>query len=227
VKVRIVSVTRPLIPEARTAEELIVYCARVSNPSNQANMETAEKLLQYCIREGHWSVFDMADMTVEVQTSRALSAQTVRHWSFDGIEVAGDFRFQEFSQRYAEVPQCETYEARAPHPKNRQLSVDTLPDETKAWFRDAQRHVQSNAHGLYTEALSRGIAKECARFLLPMAASTTYYMKGAVRSWLFYLEKRALPENGAQPEHLDIGQAIMPLFREHFPIVSAAYFGAK
>jgi thymidylate synthase (FAD) len=226
-KVRIVSITTPLIPEARTAEELIVYCARVSNPLNQANMETAEKLLRYCVDHGHWSVFEMADMTVEVHTSRALSAQVVRHWSFDGIEVAGDFRFQEFSQRYAAVPQCETYEARAPHPKNRQASVDTLPEETKAWFREAQRRVQGDAQAFYVEALSRGIAKECARFLLPMSASTTYYMKGNVRSWLFYLEKRALPENGAQVEHLDIAQAIMPQFREHFPRVSAAFFSTK
>lgn len=226
-KVRIVSITQPTIPEARTAEELIVYCARVSNPSNQANMETAEKLLRYCVEHGHWSVFEMADMTVEVQTSRALSAQVVRHWSFEGIEVAGDFRFQEFSQRYAEVPQCETYEARAPHPKNRQLSVDTLSEETKAWFLWAQESLQEMAQSLYVGALERGIAKECARFLLPMSASTTYYMKGSVRSWLFYLEKRALPESGAQPEHLDIGQAIMPEFQRHFPATHKAFFGAK
>lgn len=226
-KVRIVSVTQPLIPEARTAEELIVYCARVSNPSNQANMETAEKLLRYCVDHGHWSVFEMADMTVEVTTSRAISAQVVRHWSFDGIEVTGDFRFQEFSQRYAEVPQCETYEARAPHPKNRQASVDTLPEETKAWFREAQRRTHESAQSTYVEALSRGIAKECARFLLPMAATTTYYMKGSVRSWIFNLKQRALPESGTQKEHMDIAQAIMPEFRSHFPAVVTAVFGSK
>lgn len=204
-----------------TADDLMVYVGRASSPQNQTNTLTGPKLLRYCLDHEHWSVFDMADMTIEVVTSRALSAQVVRHWSFDGIEVVGDFRFQEFSQRYAEVLDFETYEARAPHPKNRQASLDTLTPETKAWFLEAQKTAQGTGDKLYREALTRGIAKECARFLLPMSAQTTYYMKGTARSWLTYFKVRL--DGAAQKEHRDIATGCYLTFKQEFPITAAMY----
>lgn len=231
--VRIVSAT---IPSAAMQEQgiftpdaLMVYAARVSSPQNQPNVDTGPRLLRYCIRNGHWSVFDMADMTVEVTTSRAISAQVVRHWSFDGLEVAGDFRFQEFSQRYAEVLSFETYEARAPHPKNRQLSEDALSEHQKVWFRQQQEYLQTISESLYEEALERGVAKECARFLLPMSATTTFYMKGTCRSWIHYLKQRS-PQCGAQgvqPEHGAIADAIATFFADVFPYTYEAAFDVK
>ena len=209
-----------------TADDLMVYQARVSSPKNQVDTLTAPRLLKYCIEHGHWSVFDMADMTVEVHTSRAISAQVVRHWSFDGLEVVGDFRFQEFSQRYAQVLEFEKYEARAPHPKNRQASQDTLPQDVKEWFNTAQGAVNDAAAELYNEALEKGIAKECARFLLPMSASTTFYMKGTARSWIHYLSQRST-EAGAQKEHVDIADQIRDIFKNTFPITFAGAFGEK
>ncbi len=230
--VKLVSLTVPT-PELqeqglKTADDLMVYTARVSSPQNQHDTATGERLLRYCFRNGHWSVFDMADMTVEVVTSRAISAQVVRHWSFDGLEVAGDFRFQEFSLRYAGMTGFETYEARAPHPKNRQLSVDTLPESTKVRFRQQQEHVQTICESLYVEALELGIAKECARFLLPMSARTTFYMKGTVRSWIHYLKQRSplCGAEGVQPEHAEIADRISAVFAESFPVVYRGAFHA-
>lgn len=230
VKVRLISSTVPSyaleLQGIKTADELMVYAARVSSPQNQPNVDTGPRLLRYCLQHGHWSVFDMADMTVEVTTSRAISAQVVRHWSFDGLEVTGDFRFQEFSQRYAAVLSFETYEARAPHPKNRQLSEDTLSEHQKVWFRQQQEHLQTIAESLYEEALERGVAKECARFLLPMSATTTFYMKGSCRSWIHYLKQRS-PQCGAegvQPEHGVIADQIAALFADIFPQTYEAAF---
>lgn len=210
-----------------TAEALMVYAARVSSPQNQLNIDTGEKLLRYCIRNGHWSVFDMADMTVEVVTSRAISAQVVRHWSFDGLEVTGDFRFQEFSQRYAEVLKFEEYSARAPHPKNRQMSEDTLPLVVRSEFIHMQDRVNMLCEDAYKKALGMGIAKECARFLLPMTAQTTFYMKGSVRSWIHYLKQRS-PKCGAvgvQPEHGEIADVIADIFNMLFPLTYRAAYG--
>lgn len=229
--VSLVSVTTPSADiqakGVRNADDLMVYAARVSSPQNQGNIFSSDRLLRYCIRNGHWSVFDMADMTVEVQTSRAISAQVVRHWSFDGLEVAGDFRFQEFSQRYAEVLKFESCEARAPHPKNRQLSQDTLPEHQKIWFRQEQERLQTIAESLYREALDRGIAKECARFLLPMSAKTTFYMKGTARSWIHYLKQRSpmCGAEGVQPEHGEIADEVAKLFAKTFPTTYLGAFG--
>lgn len=226
-KVSLVSVTTPApaLQEKgiKTADDLMVYAARVSSPQNQDTPGTGPRLLRYCIRNGHWSVFDMADMTVEVVTSRAISAQVVRHWSFDGLEVSGDFRFQEFSQRYAEVLEFETYEPRSPHPKNRQASVDDLPTYVKEWFVAEQQRVQHAANEAYQSALRRGVAKECARFLLPMSAQTTFYMKGSCRSWIHYLKQRSV-EAGAQPEHVAIADSIRALFAQHFPVTYEGAF---
>lgn len=195
-------------------EQLIIYCARVSNPAGQSNTETAPKLLRYLIKHKHWSPFDMVDMTVEIETSRAISAQIIRHWSFD---------FQEFSQRYAELPGFEFYTARRADSKNRQNSTDDLPEETQKWWIETQTEVQMFTKACYEAALARDIAKESARFLLPISAKTRLYMKGSVRSWMFYLQTRLAPST--QKEHREIAQEIELLFKENFPITWEAMFG--
>jgi len=226
-KVSLVSLTTPapalLELGIKTPDDIMVYTARASSPENQVKNMNGPRLLNYCLKHGHWSVFDMADMTIEVVTSRAISAQVVRHWSFDGLEVVGDFRFQEFSQRYAQVLDFETYEARAPHPKNRQLSTDTLPPETKAWFAEKQLEVQKLTSAVYGEALEKGIAKECARFVLPMSSQTKFYMKGTARSWIHYFKKRN-KEEGAQAEHVEIADAGRDLFKQYFPMTYEGAF---
>lgn len=173
------------------AEQLMAYCARVSSP-NQDNPEF-EKLLRYCIINEHWSVFEMASMCVEITTSRAISAQILRHRSFS---------FQEFSQRYAAVTEFETYEARRQDTKNRQNSLDDMSEADKEWFRWAQATIQESSKDLYAQALERGIAKEQARFLLPMATRTKLYMSGSVRSWIHYCRLRG--KSGTQKEHRDL-----------------------
>lgn len=200
-KTKLVSVT----PDA---ERLMMYCARVSSP-NQESQNT--KLLNYCIKHGHWSVFEMADMTIEIETSRAIAAQILRHKSFS---------FQEFSQRYAEAAGFETYPARSQDDKNRQNSIDDMSEEDKEWFIAAQNEVQEQCERLYNHALKRKIAKEQARFLLPLSTKTKLYMKGNVRSWIHYLQLRC--GNGTQQEHKDIADAIKNIFIEQFPIISKA-----
>lgn len=201
-EVRLISVT----PEA---EKQIMYCARVSNPKNQDSENP--KLLTYCINHGHWSIFEMAHMTVEIVTSRGISAQILRHKSFS---------FQEFSQRYAEATEFELYEPRRQDLKNRQNSIDDLPDEDKGWFMNALIGVNTMAKALYEEALRRGIAKESARFLLPLTTQTKMYMTGSVRSWLHYLDVRCAPET--QLEHREIADEIKKIFIEQFPNIAKA-----
>lgn len=194
-----------------SAEELIAYTARVSNPANQASLETAPRLLAYLIKNKHWSPFEMAHMTVEITTSRAIAQQILRHRSFS---------FQEFSQRYAEATAFETYDARRQDTKNRQNSIDDMSAADKAWFDEAQDIVRTTSEGLYKAALQRGIAKEQARFLLPLSTQTRIYMSGSVRSWIHYIDLRA--SNGTQKEHMEIAQAIKGLFKQQFPNVAAA-----
>ena len=193
------------------AEKSMLYCARVSNPANQNSENT--KLLDYCIKHGHWSVFEMADMIVEIETSRAIAAQILRHRSFN---------FQQFSQRYAEVPDdaFELYEPRRQDSKNRQNSINDLPAEDVDWFLNAAIGVHTTSKALYNEALKRGIAKECARFLLPLSTRTKLYMKGNIRSWIHYLDLRC--GNGTQLEHKEIADAIKAIFIEQFPTISKA-----
>jgi thymidylate synthase (FAD) len=193
------------------AEKIIGYCARVSNPANQDN-PNVEKLLAYCIKNNHWSVFEMANMCVEIETSRAISAQILRHRSFS---------FQEFSQRYAEVQTMQTYEARRQDDKNRQNSIDDLDDDVKTWFTDAQKEVQNLATVKYKQALAKGIAKEQARFLLPMETTTRLYMQGTIRSWITYLQLRS--GNGTQKEHMDIALDIRNyIFVPQLPVLAKA-----
>lgn len=188
------------------AENIMAYCARVSSP-HQDNPEYSG-LLRYCVENEHWSVFEMASLCVEITTSRAISAQILRHRSFS---------FQEFSQRYAEVTDIEKYQARRQAAKNRQSSVDDMSDDEKQWFDEAQHTVQSCSLRLYYKAIEKGIAKEQARFLLPMATSTRLYMTGSVRSWIHYLRLRTKPN--AQLEHRDIARAIKVIFCEQLPTV--------
>lgn len=203
-KVNIVSVTP-------NAESVMLYCARVSNPANQ-NSEN-KKLLHYCLKHGHWSVFEMAHMTIEIETSRAIAAQILRHRSFS---------FQEFSQRYAAVPEdgVEIYPARRQDTKNRQNSIDDMKEEHKAWFETAQKELWDKARELYGIAIDLGIAKEQARFLLPLSTKTKIYMTGSIRSWIHYLDLRCA--NGTQKEHKDIADAIKELFIQQFPSISLA-----
>lgn len=193
------------------AEKTMLYVARVSNPANQNSENT--KLLDYCIKHSHWSVFEMADLTVEIETSRAIAAQILRHRSFT---------FQEFSQRYAEVADdaFEMYPARSQDFKNRQNSIDNMTPEDQQWFQEAQNTVIQNSKTLYKEAIKRGVAKEQARFLLPLSTRTKLYMKGNVRSWIHYLDLRC--SNGTQLEHKQIADAIKILFTKEFPVIAAA-----
>lgn len=193
------------------AEKTMLYVARVSNPANQNSENT--KLLDYCIKHNHWSVFEMADMTVEIETSRAIAAQILRHRSFT---------FQEFSQRYAEVADdaFELYPARSQDQKNRQNSIDNMTPEDQDWFKEAQNTVIQNSKALYKEAIKRGVAKEQARFLLPLSTRTKLYMKGNVRSWIHYLDLRCA--NGTQLEHKQIADAIKILFVKEFPVIAGA-----
>jgi len=198
--------TVKLVSCTSDAEELIAYCARVSG--NQKNPEH-KKLLQYCMTNGHWSIFEQADLTVEINTTRVIAQQILRHRSFC---------FQEFSQRYSKVKRTfMPCQARRQDTKNRQNSFDDLPEHDKQWFDFAQGQVYDYARRVYDEALERGIAKECARFVLPGNTSTRLYMKGNVRSWIHYLKLRT--DKATQKEHRDIADAVMEIFVEQFPII--------
>lgn len=190
-------------------EKLIAYCARVSS-KNQDNPDIS-KLLGYCIDHKHWSVFETSYMTIEIETSRAISAQILRHRSFT---------FQEFSQRYAETVDFITYEARRQDKKNRQNSIDDMSIEDRHWFNIAQDRVQTLCASLYLDALDKGIAKEQARFLLPMSSKTKLYMTGNIRSWIHYLDLRC--DKDTQKEHRDIADQIKKIFKKELPIISGA-----
>lgn len=198
-----------LISITPDAEATIAYCARVSSP-HQDNPDYS-RLLAYCIQHQHWSVFEQATMTVEIETSRMVSAQLLRHRSFC---------FQEFSQRYAEVQAYEPYEARRQDKSNRQNSIDDLSDDVKREWEIVQQLNFEAAMRRYSWALSVGIAKECARALLPMQTQTRLYMTGSARSWIHYLEVRTGTDT--QKEHRDIADEITEIFIQQFPITSEA-----
>jgi len=207
--VKLVSLTQPLIEGIKTAEELISYCARVSNPSNQMNTETAPKLLKYLIQHKHFSPFEMVSMAVEIKTSRAIAAQILRHRSFT---------FQEFSQRYSTATELESLEWRGQGKTNRQvgdtsISINKLLD---CKVKQAQR-LSIEA---YNQLIEKGVARECARMVLPLNTSTTIYMHGTIRSFIHYLEIRC--EEATQKEHRIIADGIKKLFIENFPSTSSA-----
>lgn len=200
------------------AESIISYCARVSNPQNQDNEETAPKLLRYCIKNKHFSVFEMANMCVEINTTRAISTQILRHRSFT---------FQEFSTRYQDVGVLGS--AVMPHlrrqdQKNRQNSIDDLDSETMQKFYRRIGSLFEDSEHLYKELLSEGVAKECARSVLPLASPTRLYMNGSIRSWLHYIELRE--SHGTQMEHMKIAKDIKTIFTEQFPTIAEAAFGS-
>jgi thymidylate synthase (FAD) len=191
------------------AEKHIAYCARVSSP-NQDNPEYA-KLLAYCIKGKHWSIFEMANLCLEITTSRAISAQIIRHKSFS---------IQEFSQRYAAVDAYEKYQARRQDLKNRQNSIDDMSDTDKIWFDVMQDLTWEESYRRYQQALDRGVAKELARSLLPMGTQTRLYMNGSIRSWITYIEVRTDPST--QKEHRDIALEAKRIFVEQLPTVAEA-----
>ena len=191
------------------AEKHIAYCARVSS-ENQENPDYA-KLLAYCIRHKHWSIFQMASLCVEITTSRGIAAQILRHRSMN---------FQEFSQRYSVANDYESYEARRQDKKNKQNSIADMSDNDKAWFSFAQGRVWDTSYELYEQALGRGIAKEQARFLLPLNTQTKLYMHGTVRDMIHYCTVRC--DVSTQKEHREIALAVWAIVREQLPVVASA-----
>ena len=206
--VRLISVT----PDA---EKTIGYVARVSNPKNQDNPNVAG-LLKYCIKHQHWSIFEQAFMTLEIETTRGLAAQILRHRSFT---------YQEFSQRYADssllAKSIPLPQLRRQDDKNRQNSIDDIDPLMQQDFEiKMQRHFVDGMK-LYKEMLDAGIAKECARFVLPLATPTRLYMSGSIRSWMHYIDLRSA--HGNQKEHMDIAEACRDIFIEQFPIIAEAH----
>ena len=203
-----------LVSATPDAEQHMAYVARVSNPNNQGNDKFAG-LLKYCIQHGHWSVFEQAFMTVEINTTRGLAAQILRHRSFT---------FQEFSQRYADTNLLDTMipvpDLRSQDSKNRQNSNDDIPQEKKEEYQALIARHFSEAMDLYNALLQEGVAKECARFVLPLATPTRIYMTGSVRSWVHYINLRSA--HGTQKEHMDVVAEIRKIFAEQFPTVAEA-----
>lgn len=197
-----------LISLTSESEKIIMYCARVSSNKQDS---TNTQLLDYCIKNGHHSIFEMANMCIEIVTSRAISAQILRHKSFS---------FQEFSQRYAEVQNIEFYKARRQDKSNRQNSIDDIKKEDQEWFLEAQLEISNLSSKLYQQALDKNIAKEQARFLLPMSSQTKLYMNGTLRSWIHYLDLRC--EISTQLEHREIANEIKNIFIKQFPIIAKA-----
>jgi len=208
-----------LVSATPDAEQHMGYVARVSNPKNQDNPNVSG-LLKYCIKHGHWSVFEQAFMTVEINTTRGLAAQILRHRSFT---------YQEFSQRYADSSMLGEViplpELRRQDDKNRQNSIDDIdPLMVQDFNAKMQRHFVDGMK-LYKEMLDAGVAKECARFVLPLATPTRIYMTGSVRSWIHYIELRSA--NGTQKEHMQVAEGVRSIFTEQFPTVAEALDWAK
>lgn len=192
-------------------DNLIAKMARVSNPANEDNTETAPKLISYLIKHKHWSPFEMVNLCVEIETTRAISAQIIRHRSFS---------FQEFSQRYAEVQDTVIPHLRRQDLKNRQNSVDDMTaNEVAGYYRRISQLFEDAEH-LYKEMVSSGVAKECARGVLPMNTVTRLYMNGSVRSWIHYLQLRT--DQSTQLEHRELALEILNVFRNQFPQTASA-----
>ena len=204
--IRLVSIT----PDA---EKTMAYIARVSNPSNQDN-DNYSGLLKYCIKHNHWSVFEQSSMTLEIETTRGIAAQILRHRSFT---------FQEFSQRYADTNLLGTIplpDLRSQDSKNRQNSIDDLPQNQKEQLQKTIAKYFAEGIDLYNELIREGVAKECARFVLPLATPTKLYMTGSCRSWIHYINLRSA--HGTQKEHMDIANEVRQVFIKEFPSVSDA-----
>ena len=206
--------TVKLISITPDAEKMMAYVARVSNPSNQDN-EKYSGLLKYCIKHNHWSVFGQSYMTLEIETTRAIAAQILRHRSFT---------YQEFSQRYADSSllgeKIKLPELRRQDTKNRQNSIDDLDPFVVQNLELQMQTLFDSAMALYQQMLERGVAKECARNVLPLCVGTKIYMTGSCRSWIHYINLRSA--NGTQKEHMDVALACKEVFKEQFPSVSEA-----
>ena len=209
--------TVKLVSITPDAEKTMAYIARVSNPANQEN-EKYSGLLKYCIKHNHWSVFEQSTMTVEIETTRAIAAQILRHRSFT---------FQEFSQRYADTNLLKDGKDTIPIPefrrqdtKNRQNSIDDLDPEVVDRLQRQTKTLFSSAQSLYNQMVEYGVAKECARMVLPLAVPTRIYMTGSCRSWIHYINLRSA--HGTQKEHMIIAEAVRDVFVEQFPAVSEA-----
>ena len=206
--------TVKLISITPDAEQTMAYVARVSNPANQEN-EKYSGLLKYCIKHNHWSVFEQSHMTLEIETTRGIAAQILRHRSFT---------FQEFSQRYADSSLISDYipvpDLRRQDDKNRQNSIDDIPDYEKLTLQGKIQEHFAHSMRLYKELLAHGVAKECARFVLPLATPTRIYMTGSCRSWIHYIDLRSA--HGTQKEHMDIALECKKVFTEQFPSVAEA-----
>ena len=198
----------------KTAQEVISYVARVSNPNNQLNFDTSAGLLKYCIKHEHWSIFEQSYMTLEINTTRAIAAQILRHRSFT---------FQEFSQRYAASTSLDPIQMpafRRQDTKNRQNSIDNIAEFETQKLELQTRTLFDSAIALYEQMLERGVAKECARNILPLCTPTRIYMTGSCRSWIHYINLRS--SNGTQKEHMDIAEGCRDIFVEQFPEIAAA-----
>jgi thymidylate synthase (FAD) len=197
------------------AQEVISYIARVSNPNNQLNFDTATGLLRYCIKNEHWSPFEQAYMTLEINTTRGIAAQILRHRSFT---------FQEFSQRYADTnllsSDISIPELRRQDTKNRQNSIDDIDEEKTFVMNKMISDLFRDAQDVYNFLLEQGVAKECARFVLPLATPTRIYMTGSCRSWVHYIKLRSA--NGTQKEHMEIAESCKRVFKTQFPAVAEA-----
>ncbi len=205
--------TVKLVSITPDAEQTMAYIARVSNPSNQDNEKYAG-LLKYCIKHNHWSVFEQSSMTLEIETTRAIAAQILRHRSFT---------YQEFSQRYAAstaLGDIDLPELRKQDLKNRQNSTDDLDPEMVEKFNKQMITLFSSSKALYEQMLKQGVAKECARMVLPLCTPTRIYMTGSCRSWIHYINLRSA--HGTQKEHMNIAEACRKVFTEQFPSVSEA-----
>ena len=203
-----------LIHSTQNGEELIAYMARVSNPSNQNN-PSYSNLIRYLITHKHWSPFEMVNLCVKIKTTRSVAAQIIRHRSFS---------FQEFSQRYAEVTELPIIpDLRRQDTKNRQNSIDDVPNDVKQHFQDRIHDIFTQSLSLYNEMLEEGLAKECVRDILPLSTPTTLYMNGTLRSWLHYCDLRTA--NGTQQEHKYIAEGCKSIIRQQFPQVYTAMWG--
>ena len=215
--VKLVSITAPTVGDGDwKAEDLIAYCARVSNPNNQMNKETAPRLVKYLIKHRHWSPFELASMCVEIKTSRAIAAQILRHRSFS---------FQEFSQRYSSIQELEPLELRGQAETNRQSSTDVIDPVLTNKHKNVPASLAVSQYldegvELYEELIEAGVARETARMVLPLTTETTMYMNGTVRSWIHYIDLRS--KEDTQKEHREIAEAIKEVFVENFPNVSEA-----
>lgn len=210
-KVRLIAITKPVIPECQESGDLIAYCARVSNPANQANRETASRLLTYLQRNQHWSPFEMASMTLEITTTRDIARQILRHRSFS---------FQEFSQRYAaQLAEPVLREVRLQDTKNRQASNETEDIGLQDWWGNTQLQIANITSAYYQQALNLGIAKEVARAVLPEGMTeSVMYMAGTIRSWIHYCQLRTAA--GVQKEHREIALFCREILYSQFPALN-------